>query len=243
MIQFNIATQIIRFTALGLLVGGLSACAPSVQDSQWTESESPKENKVLSLHQSFDVHFDAGKDSLSPAEKARLAAFLSREDIGYNDHITLAVAADDGGKDKGLAARRQTAVSAYLWSLHLRAAADPLGRAALDQVTVLVDRYVVVPPKCPDWRKPSEDDPSNTPSSNLDCANETNLGLMVADPADLVTGKSNPIADAEHSANSIQRYRQGYYKVPDGAYEKAPNEFAKGTGVPQQQSGSQSQGK
>ena len=45
----------------------------------------------------------------------------------------------------------------------------------------------VVLPGCPDWSRDPGYDPRNLPLSNLGCANAFNLGLMVADPADLAT--------------------------------------------------------
>jgi len=90
---------------------------------------------------------------------------------------------------------------------------------------------VVMTPQCPDWRKPSEDDPSNTPSSNLGCATETNLGLMVADPRDLVVGKDIAPSDADHNDYAVRRYRQGTYKVPHSAFETTRDNFSKGTGI------------
>jgi pilus assembly protein CpaD len=97
-------------------------------------------------------------------------------------------------------------------------------------VTVVVGRYVVIPPHCPDWRKPSQDDPSNTPSSNLGCASATNLGLMVADPGDLVYGEPAPASDGDHDVYSVQRYRTGTIRMPHNAYEPEDG-FQKGTGI------------
>jgi len=218
----------------------LAACAPALQNSEWTEAESPKENKVIFLRESHDVRFDPGKDKLSAAELKGLDAFLAREEANPNDDITIAVANAPDGKGGALSARRQAAVAAYLGGLHLKAIPDGETGAPADQVTVVIGRYVVTPPQCPDWSKPSDDDPSNTPSSNLGCATETNLGLMVADPRDLVSGKPLAGSDADHNSYAIQRYRQGTYKVPSDAYEKTPGTFAPGTGVTDQSSGSSS---
>lgn len=231
-----------RLFAAILVAGPLAACAPSLTNSQWTDAQSPKENKVLFLRQTHDVRFDPGKDKLSAAELKTLEAFLAREEIDPNDDITLSVANAPDGKGNALSQRRQAAIANYLKSLHLKTALDGEGGAPVDQVTVVVGRYVVVPPNCPDWRKPSEDDPSNTSSSNLGCATETNLGLMVADPRDLVSGKPLAGADADHATNAVQRYRQGSYKQPHGAFETTPDSFAPGTGVKDQSSSSGSSG-
>ena len=186
------------------------------------------------MREAHDVRFDPGKDSLSAAERDNLAAFLASEDVGHYDEITLSAGAGGGAKEQTLAARRAANIAEFLRGQHLKAAIATGASAPADSVTVTVGRYVVIPPHCPDWRKPSDDDPANSPSSNLGCATTTNLGLMVADPHDLVSGKDLAPTDAEHGAAGVQRYRVGTYKVPDGAYEKTPDDFAKGTGIPLQ---------
>ncbi len=216
-----------------ILAAAVSGCSLTPTDAQWTEADATvKENKVLFLRETYDVRFEPGAGGLSAEEQKRLGEFLDRSGIGIYDRITLAAAEDSGGTEPDLAARRQAAVAAYLRTRHLKSAADPASGAPRDQVTLVVGRYVVVPPHCPDWRKPSHDDPQNAPASNLGCATVTNLGLMVADPRDLIVGKEATGSDAENNAYAIQRYRQGYYKVPNNAYEKTQNEFAKGTGIP-----------
>lgn len=223
---------VLRVACAAVLAAVVSGCALTPTDAQWTEADATvKENQVLFLRESYDVRFESGADHLSADEQKRLGEYLDRSDVGIYDDITLAVA-DDGGPDSTLAARRQAAVAAYLRTRYLKAAFDPAGGAPLDQVTVVVGRYIVVPPNCPDWRKPADQDPQNTPASNLGCATTTNLGLMVADPHDLIAGKERTSSDAENNAYAIQRYRQGYYKVPNAANERVQNEFAKGTGIP-----------
>ncbi len=50
---------------------------------------------------------------------------------------------------------------------------------------------------------------NNTRSSNFGCATATNLGLMVADPGDIVAGRDPGLMDGEFTARSIERYRKG----------------------------------
>jgi pilus assembly protein CpaD len=71
----------------------------------------------------------------------------------------------------------------------------------------------VTPPPCPDWRKPATTDFNNQEGANFGCATETNLGLMVANPRDLVNGKTLGPADAEATAKAVQNYREN--KVPE----------------------------
>jgi pilus assembly protein CpaD len=223
----NSISTVYRLAALAF-AAILAACAPTPKEAQWSGAESPKETKVMFLRQTLDVHFDPGKDVLSATEEKRIADFVAREDIGVYDDITLASGnADARGS---LATRRAQSVAAYLRTMHLKSAADDKAEAPSDQVSVVVGRYVVVPPNCPDWRKPSDDDPANTTSSNFGCATETNLGLMVADPRDLIEGKDPGPGDGEHAAYGVQRYRMGKVKMPHDGYE-SPDSFGPGTGV------------
>jgi len=217
MLEKSLRALLRAVAGLGLVVL-LYGCGFTPSEAQWTQAEAPKDNKVMFLRQTFEARFDSGKDQLSPAEQKRLADFLDREEVGYGDEISVAVAQADT-KDKSLVSRRQASVAAYLKSLHLKSAADENGTAPLDQAVITISRYVVVPPNCPDWTKPSEDDPSNTPASNWGCATNTNLGLMVADPRDLVIGKQSKASDGERAASAIDRYRKGREKLPPEATE------------------------
>ena len=67
----------------------------------------------------------------------------------------------------------------------------------------------MVLPGCPNWSRDPGFDPLNLPLSNLGCANAVNLGLMVADPGDLLPRRTLAPADATREAEAIVRYRTG----------------------------------
>lgn len=190
---------------LALLAGaaallGTAACTPT--ESYWSEVQAPKQNKIEPVRLLHDVRFATG-NQVSAAEAAQLENFLVRNDIGYGDRVY--VLTDPSGT--GPSAQRSKAVLERMaqqgvWGVSL---ASPEAQPGL--VRVVVNRYVVVPPNCPDWSKPATSDYSNTPMSNLGCANTSNLGLMVADPSELIRGRTPGPADATGSALAIQRYR------------------------------------
>jgi pilus assembly protein CpaD len=76
-------------------------------------------------------------------------------------------------------------------------------------VTVTVGRYVATPPPCPNWEKPPGYDWANTPMSNLGCATASNLGLMLADPGDLVRGREVGASDGTAQAKAVEQFRTG----------------------------------
>ena len=78
-------------------------------------------------------------------------------------------------------------------------------------VKVIVRRYIVTLPGCPDWTG-GPGTYTNMASRNFGCTTATNLGLMVADPQDLVVGRDPDISDGDYLATSIDRYRKGKTK-------------------------------
>ncbi len=74
---------------------------------------------------------------------------------------------------------------------------------------LVLERYLVTLPPCPDWSRQSGTDFANLPHSNFGCATQTNLGLMVAEPRDLLHGRGLAPADGVHQAEGIVRYRTG----------------------------------
>lgn len=72
---------------------------------------------------------------------------------------------------------------------------------------------VVVLPACPDWSAwPNYSTFHNQPYSDWSCATAVNLGMMVANPADLVRGRVPGQADGTVMARSVEAYRKGRTK-------------------------------
>lgn len=114
------------------------------------------------------------------------------------------------GTDK-MNASRISALSRELTHQGYAVATLPAARDAVPKNTLLVvvERYVVTPPDCPNWTKSASDDHDNSQFSNFGCANVTNLGLMVANPRDLVMGRPSSPTAAMAAGLAIQRYRAG----------------------------------
>ncbi len=191
---------------------GLAACAPPT--SYWSASEQPpRQNRVEYIRLTHAVAFAPGRSTLAPDETDRLEDFLHRQKVGYGDKVTLIVSGDSSRIDL---ARRKALTRllhhAGLYDVAVRSAKAPAVFA--DQATLVVGRYVVTPPPCPDWSKPSDSDVTNTSSSNLGCANTVNLGMMVADPGDLVHGEEMGPANGAQSTLGIVRYRSDKVIVP-----------------------------
>lgn len=199
--------------ALGLAVM-TAACGSDT--TFWSPAASPKANQIELLNLDHDVAFRASSVQMDAPALDELEAFLSRHSVGYGDRIYVVGAAHNANP---ISTRRAEGVA-----LHLRRqgidtmvlpSAEWAGSRDGNSVRVLVHRFVVRTPNCPDWRKPPVDY-GNTPSSNFGCADATNLGLMVADPRDLVTGRPEGMADGTREAAAVKRYRDDKVKELNG---------------------------
>jgi pilus assembly protein CpaD len=164
------------------------------------------------------ARFIGNEVGLSDAEFLRLEAFASSLPPGRPVVLQLDTGRGDGrvpGWER-LALSRVETVERFL-SRHVDA---PLTvrtayrqDASLAEVGIRAESYEVVLPGCPDWSRDPAFDPRNLPLSNLGCANAVNLGLMVADPADLVRTRRLDAADGVREAEAIARYRTDKVKA------------------------------
>ncbi len=214
-------------TATGIVLGtGVYYAAnpdqlPLEDFSDVREAREPRADLVQYSH---DVAFAAGEARLTNGQRQRLDAFLARLEAGYRDRFFVVAGRGRRGEPKQaavrLADRRRQAVMAFLefrrlrvLPLHIEFGIDaPVAEA----VKVIMRRYVVTLPGCPDWTGRPGITYNNTPSSNFGCATAVNLGLMVADPGDIVAGRHPGLMDGEFIARSIERYRKGETKPLEG---------------------------
>lgn len=193
-----------------VLLAGLGACAP-IHDELSRYEHDPK---VLQTHEAtfaHDVAFTANAPVPSEAEQTALETFIARLGLRSGDTVELVGAASTRGWDDP----RYRAVGRILARHGISAALRRNGEGTSpsgDSVRVLVRRHLVTLPPCPDWTKPVGSTFDNQVHSNWGCANAVNLGLMLADPSDLVAGRTPGPTDAEQAVTAIQRYRAGQTK-------------------------------
>ena len=207
-------------TATGVVLGTSAYYAvypdelPLEDFSDVPEAREPQADLVQYGH---DVAFAAGEARLTNGQRQRLDSFLARLEAGYGDRFYVVAGRGRRGAPKQAAARlgerRRQAVMAFLELRRLRVLPlriefgidAPVGEA----VKVIVRRYVVTLPGCPDWTGRPGISYDNATSSNFGCATAVNFGLMVADPGDIVAGRHPGLLDGEFAARSIERYRKG----------------------------------
>lgn len=192
----------IKVTALLASVGfalSLTACAGT--DNRGVESV--HQPVVDRSDYALDVAVSNGR--LVGGERERLAGWFETMKLGYGDRISI----DDPDGD-GSTARAEIGGVVAGYGLMLSDQA-PVVAAPVSPgvVRVVVSRMRASVPGCPDWsRNPSRDFNANT-SSNFGCATNSNLAAMIANPADLVRGRSAATAaDPAVSAKAIDSYRK-----------------------------------
>src|SRR5690348_8116375 len=188
----------------------LSGCTPPV--SEWSDSQASKQIRVDYVRLQHDTIFTPGTADLAAGEADSLASFLDEAEVAGGDHVFFQPASDDK-----LAAARIGQLTRELSRRGISATTLPPagGSVAADHMTVVVERYVVTPPDCPNWTKPPSGDHSNSLPSNFGCADATNLSLMVADPRDLLVGRPLGPPRGDPALNGYARYRNGKPAKPD----------------------------
>lgn len=205
----NILRRLAQASTVLALTAALTGCF--FQTAKWSPAESPKNNTVEWVKFEYNVDFGGNGARLSMQEREKLTAFMARVRVGNKDDVLIGtLGRKDTARDSTLASRRIKAVMSHVRSLRLRPELlppGPGGQPWTGKVKIMVGRYVVTTPNCPDWTKPGESDWTNRTSSNLGCANATNLGLMIADPGDLIRSRPMTPGDGQRGAKQVQKYR------------------------------------
>lgn len=192
---------------VAFLVGG---CSENFE--RWHDNQTPKELKVDRVLYSHAVQFAAGEDRLPVAERDRLDSFLNQAQVGSTDKVFVNIEPDG----ERVTERRVSTVAAFLKLRGLVPATTisgvDSGEQEADTVRVVIQRYLVTLPGCPDWSSEPAYGFNNTVHSNFGCATASNLGMMVVDPEDLVKGRALGPADGDYLRRSIDNYRAGKTK-------------------------------
>ena len=184
--------------AFALIACGLSlaACGPVNR-----RLDSVNQPVVTRTDYAFDVRANA--DGLGSGESERLAGWFDSLHLGYGDHV----AVDDPA---GSAATRDAVARiAARYGLTLAAAPPIVGTAAEPgSAQVIVSRSTAAVENCPNWSRRAQPEFAASTMSNYGCAVNGNLAAMIADPQDLIEGRSGDAGtDARTAAKAVRVFR------------------------------------
>lgn len=193
-----------------LIACALAACQqPLVSDADLDNGDVTKPIHVERVRVQYAAAFPAGATDLPYDEALRLEAFLDQAGVRPHDQVFIAAPPDDS-----MAAARTGRIAAVLAqrSVGLVPMTPPPRDVAPNHLLILVDRFVATAPQCPNWSGSPATGHDNMPGSNFGCADANDLAEMVANPRDLMDGRTLGPADAEPTLDAILRYRTGAVK-------------------------------
>lgn len=175
--------------------------------TDYTKSEAPNNLRVDGAERRAALSFIPGTARLTQRDAIEnlVAAGLIRP----SDRVTIAA-----GGPPGLAAQRTAVISSELLRYRIVADVSPLDNVPANQAILDIGRYTVTLPPCPNWSEYPDAEYTNAYRSNWGCAAATNLGLMVAQPADLVSGRALGAHDATTAVSAVTRYYEDRVKQP-----------------------------
>lgn len=149
----------------------------------------------------FDL--EAPGPQFAPAATRRLTDWFDSLQLSYGDRVSVdAQGFGDGPRDA------VAAVAARYGLLVDDTAPVTAGAIAPGAVRVVVSRMAATVPGCPDWSRPSNANFTGDSMSNYGCAINSNLAAMVADPRDLVAGRTDrDIVGDKVAGKAIRTYR------------------------------------
>jgi pilus assembly protein CpaD len=188
-----------------LAVTALLALAGCVTD--YTKSEAPNNLRIDGAERRVELAFVPGSARLARSDAIQQLVNSGR--LRAADRVTIAAAGPPG-----LAEQRKAAVERELLRYGIVAEAVPGENISANRAILDIGRYTVTLPPCPNWSSPPQAEYTNAHDSNWGCAAATNLGLMVAQPADLVSGRPLGRADAGPATIAVNRYLADRVKTP-----------------------------
>jgi pilus assembly protein CpaD len=184
------------------LLAGASIAAPRGQTlSPGPTSEAPKPLTITLLKLTHDIPFDGENVGVEGRQQTDLDAFLASSEARAGDPTYIESDGSHLGEARAANLAEQLSGRGFATQV-IRDKTTPA-----HEIRVVLERYVVTTPVCPDWSHVSWANFKNETSSNFGCATSDNLAAMVADPRDLAVGRPLAPSPGEAAAKPVERYR------------------------------------
>jgi pilus assembly protein CpaD len=204
-------------TVVGLACLAVAACSPKQGElgdnlfphAKWEQIPPTRDNMVEVVTLRHVVAFRGDEPGLGTDQRGALDEFIRTNRVNARDQIVVQADPAGGGR---LTAGRVSAVQTEFAQRGLLASesvsAPGPSAPAGNEVAVLITRAVVIPPDC----SVPQPEPTLRPDHHWGCHVNTALGMMVANPLDLVEGQELGPADGEQASASLRRYREDKIK-------------------------------
>lgn len=182
----------------GLMILGLSACQETAPYSR--DGDLVKRSTVSMVRLDHGIEKEADQtDSLSRGVQQSILTFIAASQIQHGDVILLDVG-------QNVNAARVDAVADFVKKQGLRYGGTGIfgSKPTQGEIKLYIERHVVSVPDCGRWAESSTvSHKHNQAMPNFGCSNSRNLGLMVANPKDLVRGEGHPTANTKRAVQAI----------------------------------------
>lgn len=157
---------------------------------------------------SHRVSFPANAAELSHDQAVALNQFISG--IQDGGRVTVLVGRESDRARDQLQQQRAAVIATHLRErgIATRVAAVP-GSSYRQSAVVSAARLTVVTPDCPDWERIQQGGTMMGGREQFGCVTASALGSMVADPRDLMRGRTMGSADGTAMSRGVRGYRSG----------------------------------
>ena len=163
---------------------------------------STKQAVVERTNFTFDVATNSS--GLTISEQQRLNGWFEAMDLRYGDRVAI----EDPSANPAVATAVNDLASRYGIMVSGTAPATS-GFLEPGQARVVITRSTASVPGCPDWSAKSDMNYTNGTSPGYGCAVNSNVAAMVADPQDLLEGKTQEGGTNVSTSNkAIEAYRE-----------------------------------
>lgn len=182
--------------ALAVVATGLAGCEHDVSQPQvagWSLVDPTQRHPITVSQQpqTMQVHVSPSARGLNPRQRAEVLEFADRSRASDAGNSRLIIQVPSGGYNEIAAMQavgeiRQILGDNGFAESSIAVEAYHAGDSSHAPVRVSYLRYVAEPPVCGYWPTNLADQRDNANYPNFGCANQHNLAVMVANPADLL---------------------------------------------------------
>ncbi len=212
----SLAAKLLIASSLALAMTGCKTTDDPTRVAGWTLIDSSQRHPIL-VSQEPTTHLIPIRSSahgLTTSQRAQLVNFINRYRATDSGNSRLVVSAPSGAANEVGAMYAVGEIRAMLLEhgfdqASISVEAYSAEGAGDPPIRVAYLRYVAEPPQCGDWSTNLANEPMNVPYPNLGCANQRNLGVMVANPADLLGPRTETARSSERRDQVWGKYVKG----------------------------------
>ncbi len=224
---------LLAVSAIALTLTGCKTTDDPTRVAGWTLVDASERHPIL-VSQEPTIHIvkvAPGSNGLTSGQRAQLLDFADHFRATDNGQSRLVIQAPSGGANEVSSMYAVSQIRTLLADQGF--AENMISVEAYDAngtreppIRVSYLRFVAQPPPCGNWSTNLANEPMNLPYPDLGCANQHNLGAMVANPADLLGPRSETARDSMRRDEVFTKYIKGN---PTGAKKSADERVNKDT--------------